>query len=523
MWSALTVDSVRELKKLPDGAARLIALLRHVHHGLCGIAQLPAVTPVLSLHARNCCHLIARVCPVLFEQCSVEEVDVMFWLPSASADVPLGRALVDVCLELMFLPQFCCSSNSQIWSQGLGSFVPKPQILDPVLNNNRHAVVLALLGLCSLPLFISTSDMTAKGNRFVSYVVSVDSIMAQLIFRSLLNVVLCYDAVGWGVPFGGLISSGPTNESFVSSCCQLLLILLDTNEELLQLHASTAGYSVVAAAEAEAPRSLNMVLTDLTDICDPRDFEFMFNSMLTLLTNPLLASSSSIPGAITSISFFQEAIILLWKLLDLHPAFTPFILRNFDVAQLVVPLLFFINEGRKDSAKAGLIHICTFVILLLSGQRNFSIALNAPFNVKLPTDLPAFSGNVGDLVVIVLSRLVLEHTVQMLPLFDCFFTIIGNIRHAITPAHSPSSFACCSRSNCLFQRLHQKLLHDQCCQVAAGASSLLQLLSSPLTHFTPNFQLFSVFSRRKILCASGSNHRYLLLILETINNIIQYQ
>ena len=35
--------------------------------------------------------------------------------------------------------------------------------------------------------------------------------------------------------------------------------------------------------------------------------------------------------------------------------------------------------------------------------------------------------------------------------------------------------------------------------------------------------MLSVFSRRKILCASGSNHRYLLLILETINNIIQYQ
>jgi hypothetical protein len=499
MWSALTVDNIRELKKLPDGFARLIALLRHVHHGLCSIAQLPAVTPALSVHARNCCHLIARVCPVLFEQCSVEQVDEMFWLPSASADVPLGRALLDVCLELMFLPQFCCSSSSQIWSQGLGSFVPKPQILDPALNSNRHAVVLALLGLCSLPLFISTSDMTAKGNRFVSYLVSVDSIMAQLVFRSLLNVVLCYDAVGWGIPFGGLISSGATNESFVSSCCQLLLILLDTSEELLQLHASTAGYSAVATAEDEAPRSLNMVLNDLTDICDPRDFEFMFTSILTLLTNPLMASSSSIPGAITSISFFQETIILLWKLLDLHPAFTPFILRNFDVAQLVVPLVFFINEGRKDSAKAGLIHICTFVILLLSGQRNFSIALNAPFNVKLPTDLPAFSGNVGDLVVIVLSRLVLEHTLQMIPLFDCFFTIISNIRRASTPANFPASFACCSRSNCRYQRLHQKLLHDQRCQAAAGSSSLSKLLSPPLTPSPPLLVVFGFFTSQNFM------------------------
>jgi hypothetical protein len=43
---------------------------------------------------------------------------------------------------------------------------------------------------------------------------------------------------------------------------------------------------------------------------------------------------------------------------------------------------------------------------------------------------------------------------------------------------------------------------------------------APNPHFS---QLFSVFSRRKILCASGSNHRYLLLVLEAINNIIQYQ
>jgi hypothetical protein len=365
----------------------------------------------------------------MFEHSSVEQVDEIFWLPTASAQLPLGQALVDICLELMFLPQFCCTSSNQIWSQGLGSFVVNPQILDPSFNANRHAVVLALLGLCSLPLFISTSELVAKGNRFVSHIVSVDSIMAQLVFRSLLNVVLCYDTVGWGVPFGGLISSGSTSEYFVSSCCQLLLVLLDTNEELLQLHASTSGSASMAALDdSAAPRSLNMVLNDLADIRDPRDFEFMFNSILTLLTNPLIASSTSIPGAVTSISFFQEVIILLWKLLELHPAFTPFILRTFDVAQLVVPLIFFINEGRNDSAKAGLVHICTFVILLLSGERNFSIALNAPFSIKLPTDLPAFSGNVGDLVVIVLSRLVLEHTAQMLPLFDCFFTIIGNIR-----------------------------------------------------------------------------------------------
>lgn len=236
IWAALCVDNVRAVKQLPDGPARLIALLRHIQQKLASSAQLPTLTPALAAQLRNCCHIIARVCPVVFEDCSVEQVDDMFWLPcaSASADAPLGRALVDVCLELMFLPQFCCSSSAQIWAQGLGSFVPKPQILDPVFNNNRHAVVRALLGACSLPLFITTSEMAAKGNRFVSYIVSADSIMSQLVFRSLLNTVLSYDTVGWGLPFGSLISSGATSEGFVRcfipfphcvivTLCQLML------------------------------------------------------------------------------------------------------------------------------------------------------------------------------------------------------------------------------------------------------------------------------------------------------------
>ena len=90
MWSAITVDTVRELKKLPDGSARLIALLRHIHQSLSRTSQLPAIDTVLTVHMRNCCHLIARVCPVLFENCSVEQVDEMFWLPTVNAQLPLG-------------------------------------------------------------------------------------------------------------------------------------------------------------------------------------------------------------------------------------------------------------------------------------------------------------------------------------------------------------------------------------------------------------------------------------------------
>ncbi len=55
--------------------------------------------------------------------------------------------------------------------------------------------------------------------------------------------------------------------------------------------------------------------------------------------------------------------------------------------------------------QVGLIHICTFTLLLLSGERNFCVALNQPFTSKLPADLPLFTGSHVDLLIIVLHKL----------------------------------------------------------------------------------------------------------------------
>ena len=55
--------------------------------------------------------------------------------------------------------------------------------------------------------------------------------------------------------------------------------------------------------------------------------------------------------------------------------------------------------------QVGLVHISTFILLLLSGNRQFCVHLNAPFTTKLPADLPLFTGSHIDLVVIVLHKL----------------------------------------------------------------------------------------------------------------------
>jgi len=52
-------------------------------------------------------------------------------------------------------------------------------------------------------------------------------------------------------------------------------------------------------------------------------------------------------------------------------------------------------------AKLGLMHIGVFILLLLSGERNFGVRLNKPYSIRLPMDIPIFTGTHADLLIIV--------------------------------------------------------------------------------------------------------------------------
>ncbi len=52
-------------------------------------------------------------------------------------------------------------------------------------------------------------------------------------------------------------------------------------------------------------------------------------------------------------------------------------------------------------AKIGLMHIGVFILLLLSGERNFGVRLNKPYATRVPMDIPVFTGTHADLLIIV--------------------------------------------------------------------------------------------------------------------------
>lgn len=58
-----------------------------------------------------------------------------------------------------------------------------------------------------------------------------------------------------------------------------------------------------------------------------------------------------------------------------------------------------------SAARVGLMHIGVFILLLLSGERNFGVRLNKPYSVRVPMDIPVFTGTHADLLIIVSTAL----------------------------------------------------------------------------------------------------------------------
>lgn len=131
------------------------------------------------------------------------------------------------------------------------------------------------------------------------------------------------------------------------------------------------------------------------------------------------------------------------------------------------------------TARVGLMHIGVFILLLLSGERNFGVRLNKPYVATVPMDIPVFTGTHADLLITVFHKIIATGHQRLQPLFDCLLTILVNVSPYLKTLSMVAAI---------------KLLH------------LLEAFSTP-------WFLFS----------SPSNHHLVFFLLEIFNNIIQYQ
>jgi hypothetical protein len=120
-----------------------------------------------------------------------------------------------------------------------------------------------------------------------------------------------------------------------------------------------------------------------------------------------------------------------------------------------------------------------FILLLLSGERNFGVRLNKPYTSRIPIDIPVFSGTHADLLIIVFHKLISSTNQRLHLLYDCLLTIIVNISPYI--------------------------------------KTLCMVASTKLLH------LLEAFSSSSFLFANNNNYNLIFFLLEILNNMIQYQ
>ncbi|XP_036408842.1 protein HID1 [Megalops cyprinoides] len=446
--------------------------------------------------ALNCARLLTRILPYIFED---PDWRGFFWstVPGAGQGMaddgeddgarPLAESLLLAIADLLFCPDFTVQSHRKggpdtvedihsidsceyIWEAGVG-FAQSPP-LNYTHDLNRTELLKLLLTCFSEAMYLppSSSDSSVL-NPWVTFFCSSENRHTLPLFTSLLNVVCAYDPVGYGIPYNHLLFSD-YREQLVEHAVQILIVTLEHEGP-----APDPSSSPSSMDEQEAMGPDNLFVNYLSRIHRDEDYDFVLKGLARLLINPL--TQTYLPNSTKKIQFHQELLVLFWKLCDFNKKFLFFVLKISDVLDILVPILFYLNDARADQSRVGLMHIGVFILLLLSGERNFGVRLNKPYSLHVPMDIPVFTGTHADLLIVVFHKIITSGHQRLQPLFDCLLTIIVN--------------------------------------VSPYLKSLSMVAANKLLH------LLEAFSTTWFLFSSSQNHHLVFFLLEVFNNIIQYQ
>jgi len=210
------------------------------------------------------------------------------------------------------------------------------------------------------------------------------------------------------------------------------------------------------------------------------EFTFLYSHITTLLANPLKSKNTYLPGSGKAVQSNQEILLFFWTLISSNKAFMHHVLNSEDVTLVAAPVIHYMLENRKNDAANGFVHLSAFTLLMLSGERKFGVQMNKTF-VRNFTDsaLPSFSGTYNDFYVLVMHKILMDCSPRLIGLHDTLLTILVNISPFIT--------------------------------------------SLSMTAAMKIAKLFELFATPKNLLSNQNCHRYVQFLLETFNNLIQYQ
>lgn len=405
--------------------------------------------------------------------------------PAATGQDALANEVLHHLMRFLFLPDFTVrrtpprgeilptrfADPTLVWRMGVGitDEVPPPA---PTLAHCRARleVLRCLLTCLSGPLFQSADDAGYQqcSSRWLAEFTGGEVCHTANLFCSLFSTIFQYDPVGWGVPYGSVLSAG-SEEDLVDVALQVVCVLMDYRPRM-------------DLEDEQSAQRRNVYHFMLQNIKKDSEIDLIFSGIVRLLETTHQAVTTYLPNSRRSVDFYQEALVLLWHLVTMNPTFKRRVVDHLDTNMILLPVLYLLHQAQKTPAQlAGLLHVTSFILLVFSSERSFAVRLNEPYVSNLPLDIPIFSGNHADLLFLSLHQVVSDSLSK--PQHDALVEMLHTVMCNISPY---------VKSFC--------------------AESCLKLLG-----------LVDRCSKTSYLCRSAFTHRNLAFLLEVLNNIIQYQ
>jgi High-temperature-induced dauer-formation protein len=236
-------------------------------------------------------------------------------------------------------------SCEYIWEAGVGfgNSLPKNAQMEA-----RRCELLKLLLTClSETMYRPPNATEHHSNRWIQYFTSAENRHALPLFTSLLNTVCAYDPVGtFGVPYNHLLFQD-FQEPLVEVCLQLLIVTLD--HDIIQCTPTSPTNSVVSSLHTTEESVDNLFINYLSRIHRDEDFHFVLKGITRLLNNPLV--QSYLPNSTKRLHCHQELLVFFWKICDYNKKFLYFVLKSSDVLEILVPILYHLNDSRADQCE----------------------------------------------------------------------------------------------------------------------------------------------------------------------------
>lgn len=239
--------------------------------------------------------------------------------------------------------------NYAIWEHGVGSTIPISTYKDN--EANRTEVLRLLAVLLSKSMYVPPAQLLSKEDLWLRYVaVKLERKIVLVILCSLMNTICNYDPTGW-VPYNHVVQGGP-REQLVSFCLTNLLILLDYRSpqqaDLMRQHDQVASPT---SATTDLPASLEVLTLENPDAIPKtsveleaftpadqlankheenafrhymsklhrdQDFKFLMDGIYRLLSNPMTAVSTYLPGSTKRVGCFVNVMMMCWRLLEIN-------------------------------------------------------------------------------------------------------------------------------------------------------------------------------------------------------------